>query len=239
MTIALSQFCIAFRRRSEAGRSGRHKCRENQYPHYNRSQPRHPDLPLWNAVPRRPFQRTARDASKHVRAIDAEILDQGPMHPLAPTVTIVRATCRSRSEDRNSEPTQSGDRHVTQIRTCDRCCRFAQRRQLDANARIRLAWRVARWWLGLGRWLGTGLERWLGSRLESWLGTRLGRPWMGMASRLGMGRTSLRCSPWILWRRMRRSSPCAGSVGSALGPGESLLVVITAGPYPLLSLRIE
>jgi hypothetical protein len=101
MTIALSQFCIAFRRRSEAGRSGRHKCRENQYPHYNRSQPRHPDLPLWNAVPRRRFQRTARDASKHVRAIDAEILDQGPMHALAPTVTMVRATCRSRSEDRN------------------------------------------------------------------------------------------------------------------------------------------
>ena len=234
MTIALSQFCIAFRRRSEAGRSGRHKCRENQYPHYNRSQPRHPDLPLWNAVPRRRFQRTARDASKHVRAIDAEILDQGPMHPLAPTVTIVRATCRSRSEDRNQSQLSQ---EIAMLRKFALVIvAVASLSAVSLTPTPASAWHGG--WRGGGwGWGGGWGPGWRGGWGPGW--TRLVWSWMGMASRLGLGRTSLRCSPWILWRRMRRSSPCAGSVGSALGPGESLLVVRTAGPYPLLSLRIE
>jgi hypothetical protein len=43
--------------------------------------------------------------------------------------------------------------------------------------------------------------------------------------RMGLGWTDLRRGPWILWRRLCCSPSCPWSVGSALGIGQSLLVV--------------
>jgi hypothetical protein len=117
----------------------------------------------------------------------------------------------------------SGDCHVTQIRTCDSRCKFAGRRQLGTNPRVCLVRRLARWWLGLGRWMGTRVESWLGT----WLGTWLGR--LGMASRLGLGWTTFRCGAGILRGRMRRSATRSRSVGPALDSREPVLVVKNSG----------
>jgi hypothetical protein len=59
----------------------------------------------------------------------------------------------------------------------------------------------------------------------------LARPWLGMAPSLGLGlgRTALRCSARILWRRLRRSTACPRSVGSALDLSESVLVTEKIG----------
>jgi hypothetical protein len=76
----------------------------------------------------------------------------------------------------------------------------------------------------LGSRMGARLERRMGARLESWVGPGLARPWLGMAPSLGLGWTALRCSARILWRRMRRSTACPRSVGSALDLSESVLV---------------
>jgi hypothetical protein len=69
----------------------------------------------------------------------------------------------------------------------------------------------------------------MGARLESWVGPGLARPWLGMAPSLGLGWTALRCSARILWRRMRRSTACPRSVGSALDLSESVLVTEKIG----------
>lgn len=97
---------------------------------------------------------------------------------------------------------------------------FVGRGHVDADAGVRvarrLAWRLARrlawWWMGLARWMGR-------PRMARWLGTRL-----GMASRLGMGRTTSHRSARILWRRMCRPASCAWPMGTALDLGEQVLV---------------
>ena len=73
----------------------------------------------------------------------------------------------------------------------------------------------------------------MGARLESWVGPGLARPWLGMAPSLGwgLGWTALRCSARILWRRLRRSTACPRSVGSALDLSESVLVTEKIGGY--------
>jgi hypothetical protein len=68
-----------------------------------------------------------------------------------------------------------------------------------------------------------------GARLESWVGPGLARPWLGMAPSLGLGWTALRCGTRILWRRLRRSTSGPRPVGSALDPGESVLVTEKIG----------
>ena len=85
-----------------------------------------------------------------------------------------------------SEPTGSGERHVTQIRTCRPCSEYAGRGKPVADPRLCLAWWLARrlglgWWLGLARWMGPRMANWLGTCLGSWMGTRLGA-WMGMGA---------------------------------------------------------
>lgn len=57
----------------------------------------------------------------------------------------------------------------------------------------------------------------------------LARPWLGMAPSLGLGWTALRCGTRILWRRLRRSTSGPRPVGSALDPGESVLVTEKIG----------
>jgi hypothetical protein len=59
--------------------------------------------------------------------------------------------------------------------------------------------------------------------MARWLGARLGT-WMGMASRLGMGRTTFRRGAGILWRRMCRPASCPWSMGTALDSREQVLV---------------
>jgi hypothetical protein len=71
----------------------------------------------------------------------------------------------------------------------------------------------------------------MGARLESWVGPGLARPWLGMAPSLGLGSTALHCGTRILWRRLRRSTAGPRPVGSALDPGESVLVTEKIGGY--------
>jgi hypothetical protein len=49
------------------------------------------------------------------------------------------------------------------------------------------------------------------------------------APSLGLGWTALRCGTRILWRRLRRSTSGPRPVGSALDPGESVLVTEKIG----------
>jgi hypothetical protein len=119
-----------------------------------------------------------------------------------------------------SELNGLGDRHVTQIRTCQHCCGYAERCQPFADPRLRLAWWLVRR-LGLGRWLGSA--RRLGSRMAGGMGTRMGT-WMGMAFRLGMEWTTLRRGARILSRRMRRPAVGPRPVGTTQDSRQQVLV---------------
>ena len=66
----------------------------------------------------------------------------------------------------------------------------------------------------------------MGSRLAGWLGTG-----MGVASRLGMGRTTIHRGAGILWRRMLGTTSCPWSVGTSLGSRQQVLVIGSPGAH--------
>src|SRR5262245_14038115 len=152
---------------------------------------------------------------KIMQAINAEILDHSPMQS-----TVAKNYCvihmPSHTLMIGIGVNRSGDCHVAQIRSCDRCYRYAERGNSRADARLCLVRRLARW-LGLARWMGARVE----SRLGACLGTRLGLAPLG----LGLGWTAFRCGARVLRRGLCRSPPCPRSVGSALDFSQSVLVV--------------
>jgi hypothetical protein len=157
-------------------------------------------------------------------AFDREILDLSPMQRMSDPNMIVWGECPPLLSAQSQGGPDRGDRHVTQTLACDRCRSFAQRHHSGAYPGVCLARRLARRRMGLGWRMASRLGR-MGPRLARRMGTWLGS-WLGMASpRLGLGWTDLRRGPWILWRRLCCSPSCPWSVGSALGIGQSLLVV--------------
>ena len=109
----------------------------------------------------------------------------------------------------------SGDCHVTQIRTCCRCCYHTGCGDFSADIGLCVVRRLARWWM----------ERWLARRMAARVESGLG-PRVVVASRLGLGLgwTSLCRGGASIRGRVRRPAPCARPVGPALDSREPVLV---------------